>query len=200
MDYATFSNSLMGRREFGFFKMGFGDLLSGIWDSVTGAITNAIPTDLSNLTSQQIGQLTGGVKTQFGTNYIAAQNAAEGEIARALSNFNATKPHTGADYASFELEVSGISNTFTAYAQSLNNSRAMRGASDIAKLAAQVNADREAERTALGITVVTSGVTTTGTWQAGTAKVSGAGLSALTSSPLFLPGLAVVLYLLVRRK
>jgi hypothetical protein len=180
--------------------MGFGDLLSGIWDSVTGAITNSIPTDLSQLTNTELGQLTGTMKTQFGGNYIAAQNAAEGEIARALSNFNATKPHTGAQYASFELEVTGISNTFTAYAQTLNNSRAMKGASDIANLARQVNADREAERTALQIPAVTSGVTTSGTWQAGNPVVSGGGISALTSSPYFLPGVAVAAYLFLRRR
>lgn len=180
--------------------MGFGDLLSGIWDSVTGAITNAIPTDLSQLTTQEMGQLTGTMKSQFGTNYIAAQNAAEGEIARALSNFNASKPHTGAQYTSFELEVIGISNTFTAYAQTLNNSRAMKGARDIGNLAKQVNADREAERTGLGIPSVTSGVTTTGTWQAGNPVVSGGGLSALTSSPYFLPGAVIVGYLLLRRR
>jgi hypothetical protein len=180
--------------------MGFGDFLSGIWDSVTGAITNSIPTDLSQLTTQEMGQLTGTMKSQYGTNYIAAQNAAEGEIARALSNFNASKPHTGADYASFELEISGISNTFTAYAQTLNNSRAMKGASDISNLARQVNMDRETERNALGIPVVTSGVTTKGTWQAGNPVVSGAGLSGLTSSPYFLPGLVIVGYLFLRRR
>jgi hypothetical protein len=174
----------------------FGD----IFDAVTGAITNEL--DLSNWTPDpnQISQLVSGVRSQYGTNYIVAQNAAVAEMGQALNNFNATKPHTGADYQSFENEIQGISNTFTAYAQSLNNPRAIKGAGDVARLAHQVIADRETERMAAGIPGPTGAVTTSGTWQAGHPTVSGGGinLSALMQSPLFWP-VVIGGYLLWRR-
>src|SRR5437660_1914137 len=140
--------------------MGFGDVFSGIWDSVTGAISQQIPVAITDLSTQEVNNLFSGVNQQFGNNYIAAQNAAESEMGRALTNFNATKPHSGAEYQSVENEFQGISNTFTIYAQGLNSTRAIRGARDIANLAGALIRDRDTERQQLGIPAPTTPVTT----------------------------------------
>lgn len=180
----------------------FGDLFSGIWQGIqsgvqaAGQVINSI-TGYDILSDPgAIQQAYNQVTQSFGNNYIAAQNAATAEMGRALNNFNASKPHSGADYQSFENEIQGISSTFTAYAQTLNNSRAMKGARDVNNLANQVIADREAERKALSIPAATAAVTTTGTWQAGTEKVAGGGV--VSNSTLMIA--LLVGYLLLRRR
>ena len=179
-----------------------GDFFSGIWSGIQSAVQAAgtVINDVSGYDilsdPNSIQQAYNQVSQSYGNNYIAAQNAATAEMGRALNNFNASKPHTGADYQSFENEIQGISSTFTAYAQTLNNSRAMKGAKDVNNLAAQVIADREAERKSLSIPAATAAVTTTGTWQAGTEKVAGGGV--LSNSTLI--GVLIIGYLLLRRR
>lgn len=118
------------------------------------AIDNAISSGLS----QVDGYITQRVQGNTSPNvHIAAQNQAVadmGKIIDLLAQLKATNKLTVAVITQAENGIRAIGSRFSAFARQIGSARALQGARDIDNLVANLIADREREKAALGGGVV----------------------------------------------